>query len=809
MSAVLSHNHEANIASRGAVLHAVDPDRFGALALAGFEYALTAYHSDMQSKLLKSRGDEHLATYHVSHSGDTLKEAIGMYEEALRLRPAGHEYRAESLNDLGDALYYFGYHQGAEEKNTDRCIEVLREALHLRPPGHPARDRSLHNLARSLHFLLYKQRRDLGIMMECASLDREALQLRPPGHPERANSINNLANDLDRLVKHTGDTDMLAEMVSMRREVLRMWPLGHPLRDSVLENLGHALCVSFEHLGRSEHLAEALSMMREAAQLCPSGHPRRIWLLNNLAYALGLRSAYEGHSESLPEAITVYRLVLQLMSDNHPARAATLSNFAESLLESFRNSGDGNALNKAVSLLREAVSLQLPGADGYDDYLHNLAEALEARFDKDSDTTALSEAANLHRQALHYRPPGHSRRFASLECLARVLCKTESCSWPEALSYYQEALVVCPTGYSARALLLSGMSRCFLNSGSPLFSLSKGISCLSEAYADTLSHITGRLKSAISDLQQLEAAYAALPKGAFADTHAQDGERVLDLYHQVIGLLPYAANLGLDHGARLHAVVGSDEITRNAAARAVINGCFRQAIQMLEQGRGVFWTQTLHLHATTFDGIPEEDCQELQRMLRFLEHGARRLESSGQLTAQRERELEQRRQLNEAVQALISKIRGYSGLDRFLLPPAFDILFGSLPDGFVVIVNVSRLGHHALLLHRATGLETSLALKQFDTGFDCAQLREKLPRNMVLDHGHDSEDEARAMNISSGRKRPDFEDVLSRLWISIVHPIVDALGLHVSVILIAVINASNYAFPRKCKDVLGRGFGGA
>jgi hypothetical protein len=371
-------------------------------------------------------------------------------------------------------------------------------------------------------------------------------------------------------------------------------------------------------------------------------------------------------------------------------------------------------------------------------------------------------------------------------------------SGSEALSCYEEALQLCPIGHPGRRRLLSGMSKCFLDPSSPSFSLSKGISCLSQAYAIT-SNVSGRLKSAASDLQDLEVAYSASKTGSHAGTHTEDDERILNLYAQIIGLLPLAANFGLDHGARLQAVTGSDEIARNAAARAMIFGRFPQAVELLEQGRGVFWTQTLHLRTTTFDGVPENDCQELQRMLRLLERDARRVKNMEQTVAQRERELESRRQLNETVQALISKIRGYAGLDRFLLPPAFDALLGCLPDGFVALVNASKLGHHALLLHGPTGLATGLTLKPLRVGFDCAQLRAQLPRDVMSVSRQGSEDKRRAMRINCGKSR-GFEAVLSLLWITIVQPIFDALGLKVScTFIVASLRISDRSTPENAR----------
>jgi hypothetical protein len=144
-----------------------------------------------------------------------------------------------------------------------------------------------------------------------------------------------------------------------------------------------------------------------------------------------------------------------------------------------------------------------------------------------------------------------------------------------------------------------------------------------------------------------------------------------------------------------------------------------------------------------------------------------------------------------------------------LLPPAFDALLGSLPNGFVVIVNASKLGHHALLLHRATKLTTSLILKPSRADFDFATLRAQLPRDMMELSEDDSEIGNRAMRLDNGRFVDKVEEALSVLWIFIVQPVVQALGLHVSRPLIFSYVMSDRTLCRKRKAVLDHDSGGA
>jgi tetratricopeptide (TPR) repeat protein len=714
----------------------------------------------------------------VSHLEGTLEEVISMYEQLLALRPSGHARRRQTLSDLGDALWRFCFYHSLDKTRADCCIAMLREALHLCPPGRLLRDEALHNLARALYFITFEQFGDQHALADSVVLNREALTLRPPGHPSRDKTLGNLAATLRARFYDCGDFNLLEESVRMHREILRLRPHGHPMRDIALSNLALTLTTSFEQQGSFEAVTEAIALAREAVDLRPIGNPLRFQSLSNLAECLRFRFIYQGFSVCLAEAMELYREILHTMPEVHPDRSLMMMNYGDILFLVFQEHGDPGLLSEAIVVLRETLTLLPEGIHLHNMALHSLAGALLASSEQSGDMSLLSEAATLHQEALTLRPPGHPRRTESLDGLADLYCRIEPVSWKEAHTLYCEALRICPQGYPLRAQILSGMARCFLDAGSPFFDPVQGIAHLSEAYADRFTHITRRLRTASTDMRNVEAKYASVTLHMDEAALSQYDTLVLELYSQIIGILPLAANLGIDHKARLRAVVGTDRIARNAASRAVLVGRISMAIETLEEGRGVFWTQTLHLRTTAFKSVPRDDREELQRLLLLLDRATHGTETSEISAAQRERELESRRHLNEQAQSLIAKIRGYPGLNRFLLPSAFDAIFASLPDGFVVIVNTSEVAHHALILHRSTGLATNLVLDLPRARFEFAVLREKLPRDTTALHEQDRE-YSRAMHIDKGA-RDSFDYVLGLLWMYIVRPVINRLGLEVS-----------------------------
>jgi tetratricopeptide (TPR) repeat protein len=746
---------------------------------------LTKINSKEHANFLKALADSLKEHHAVSDKFDVIEEAILVYDQVLQLRPIGHKQHAEAVHDVGNVLLLFCLYHRIDATRARRCLLLLREALHWRPANHPLRDQSLYTLASALFYMNYDQGSgDLTALKECILLHREALQLRPGGHPERYKSLGQLATALHACFNHYGDVTFMVECIDMKREVLRLVQLGHRHRAGALENLASALMHFAVLDGRLEALAEAVSLFRESVALRPPGHPRHFCALDNLANSLHVRYELQDLPSALSESIALRREAYAELPGNHPEWSRVASNLAVSLIKNFRHQPDWSLIDEAITLLRRGVSLLPLGNAVRHTSLGNLADALMVKFSQYKDIECLREAAALYREALTLCPRGHLQRFEFLQSLGHLLTKPGCQSWSEALVLFREAVESCSVGHAGvRPSLVSNMSRCFLDPTSPFFDLPKGISCLSDGYANELSHVNQRLGHAVTDLQEVEAAFTEAAKGADVPTMLDHSRCILDLYTQVIGLLPRAANFGLDHKMRLQVLTGSDKIARNAAARALLVSSVVQAVEILEEGRGIFWSQTLRLRATGFDGIPNSDRAELLGLLRVLEHSARVADNFDHTVTQREEALERRRLLNKKVETVISRIRAYPEFTRFLLPPAFQGLLDGLPDGFVVIVNASQIAHHAMLLHKTTGLTVSLELEAPLKGFDFSALRARLPRDMGAQHERHNELRVRAMRLDSGRVN-SFEEVMSQLWTLIVQPVIRKLGLKVSFIVI-------------------------
>jgi hypothetical protein len=119
-----------------------------------------------------------------------------------------------------------------------------------------------------------------------------------------------------------------------------------------------------------------------------------------------------------------------------------------------------------------------------------------------------------------------------------------------------------------------------------------------------------------------------------------------------------------------------------------------RAVELLEQGRGVFWSQLTRLHSPLDDVIVSSLtgktlADEFMRLALLIRNA---FKSPGP----DQHELLCR--LNLKLQTVVTDIRALPGLSRFLLPSLFLDLQSAASEGPVIIVNASQYGCDALIV---------------------------------------------------------------------------------------------------------------
>jgi tetratricopeptide (TPR) repeat protein len=719
---------------------------------------------------------------------DLLTEAIYLHRQALDLRPPGHSEHLKSLSSLAIALRT-RYEKLCDIDSLTEAIDLLRQARDMHPPGHPDRPTSLRNLATAL-MMYFLQLGDIDTLEEAVDLHRQVLGLSPRGRPSYSMSLNNLASVLRIRFDHLGDISTLEEAIDLHRQALRLRPPGHPDRPDSLDQLAAALWTSFHELGITDILVEAVGLNRQALDLRPHGHTDRSVSLHNLAVALRTRFEQFGDNESLAEAVDLHRESLRLLPPGHSDYSHACHNLASALRSQFDQLGGTDTLAEAVNLHRQALSLRPPGHPFRPMSLVNLANTLKTRFEKFEDIDALTEAIFLSREALELRPHPHPGRPSVLTNLAGIL-STRFMKYGlvsdlnEGLDLAREGIRCCSIGHPTRMSLFFTIGVFLLRPGTHIYDFRAGIHHLREGLRGGTSSPRHSLRFVIDALRSVENAaqllseYTDTSEPSPTDPSSIDrDDMILELYIMAIRLLPRAAGLELDDEDRLRELSAAEPVSRDGAARAIQAGRLAEAVEMLEEGRGVFWSQALRLRATNLDGLSAQDAQELSRLFRAL--GAENGHDESMTAVHRERRAEERRRLSDAAEALIADVRSRPDMGRFLLPPAFNTLMQSLPEtGFVIMLVASELGYHALVISRCQTRTQSIVLVPPKGGSFSKAFCTALPRDASLETDLSL---SRPLGISGRRNRTPpqaFEEVLAQLWILVVKPVIDVLDLKV------------------------------
>ena len=675
-----------------------------------------------------------------------LEEAIVLGREALHLNPRGYPDRSMSLNNLAARLYIRHNGLGAME-DLDEGFVLSREALDLRPQGHPDRSESLNDLAVYLT-TRYFQLGAMEDLNEGIVLGREALDLRPQGHPDRSESLRNLSYHLSTRYNQLGAMEDVDEAILLARKALDLCPHGHPDRPISLDSFALDLFNRYNRLGAMEDLDEAILLDRKALDLFPQGHPVRSTSLNNLALYLSTRYNQLGATEDLDEAILLARKSLDLFPQGRPGRATCLNNLALHLSARYNQLGAMEDLDEAILLAREALDIFTQGHPLRSTSLNNLALYMSLRYNQLGAMEDLDEAILLARKALDLCPQEHPDRSTPLNGLAQHLSiRSDKLGaiedLDEAILLARKALDLCLQGHCGWLRSLGNLAR----------------------------HLCIRFTRSkqLQDKEELFSLYAQLvnvPQIVFSFdlSAARAWIRVAEDFQHPTILLAYETYLRLliQHLAALpslprHLVI-LKSLTSSLAVDA-FSACLREraparAVELLEQGRGVFWGQLTRLYSPLEDVIGSSpEGKKLADEFTWLALLIRNVLNSTS-TDQHERLCH----LNFDLQRVVFNVRRLPGLSRFLLPSLFSDLQRSASGGPVIIVNASKYSCDALIVF-----------------LDRDPVH--IPLRITQKNAQDLSKEFHTLTVRATRAdvTKELAFFLRKLWDEIVSPIVDCL----------------------------------
>ena len=261
-------------------------------------------------------------------------------------------------------------------------------------------------------------------------------------------------------------------------------------------------------------------------------------------------------------------------------------------------------------------------------------------------------------------------------------------------------------------------------------------------------------------------------------------ESAAEGYTAAIELLPLVAWHGLDQATREHHLREWAGLASDAAAAAVVAGRPARAVELLEAGRSMLWTQALHLRQDL--AAVQQRAPDLAAVLEASRTVLNKPSSSmpgapdmpgdvDQGQAAELRMLEERRRAAGDWDAAVDQIRQIQGFEHFLRPVPFTDLRVAAAEGPVVMVNISRHGSHALILTPAAGPDPGPAVLAVD--LPAAPMDTVTGRaNTLLGALYRAGDPAADWQVKEADRHAVF-GALAWCWQAITEPVLAALGL--------------------------------
>jgi hypothetical protein len=683
------------------------------------------------------------ARFETTGNGADLDAAIDAAERATRLTPPGQQDRARYLSGLGHALRE-RFRLAGDVADLNAAVDAGQQAVAITAHGYVDRAWFLSDTGTSLlaRFELTGDESDLGAAVDAG---RQAVDLTPAGHLNRPNYLSNLANALQARFGLTGDIADLNAAIEAGRQAVDLTPDGHASLALYLSNLANTLRVRAEHTQNVADPGDAVDACGRAVDLTPTGHPNRPRYLSNLGNALQARFELTEDIADLNAAVEAGRQAVALASPGHPDLVPYLVNLANALIGRFVQTANAADLNAAVEAGQRTVALTPAGRPNLAMNLSNLAVSLRARYEQAGDTADLDTAIDHWRQAVALTPPGHP-------------------NLPLYLSNQADALNL-------------RYERTKDNRD-----LDTALGCWQRACAIPVGVPGIRLAAA----QNL----AVTASDAGRTREGAEG------FAQAVALLPEVAWQRMDRASRERQLAHWYGLAASAAACAIADNRADLAVELLEQGRSVLWSQALALRG------------DLSRLVSIAPHLAERLSvvragldaplsgSSASLAgiqwnvqerASDDRHvahaIDRRMALAREWDDLVQQVQEVKGFEDFLRTPRLEHLLPSGEAGPVVIVNVSPWRCDALIVTTAGVKVENLA--GLTSEAVTAQARRYLDGLLRMEGAAHASSQSRrgtgSSELSLHTARDHHEQILSEvtawLWDQIAGPVLAALDI--------------------------------
>lgn len=641
-------------------------------------------------------------------------------------------------------------------------------------------------------------------------VEQAALKLVPDMHSSQPTRLNNLGSSLEMRFERLGELDDLERAIESYRRAVELNSEGPPCQchSLPLSNLGGALRARFVRLGKLEDLEHAIAALHRADELTDDGNVNKPVVLNNLGGLLCDRFQCLGEFDDLVHAIAKHWRVVQLTPKGHPVMPDYWNNLGVSLLTCFVHVGKLNDLEDAIVALRYAIELTSDDHPNQPSQLGNLGCSLYYRFKRLEKPEDIEHAITAQLQAIVLTPNRHPYKPVGLHILGSFLRDRfehlgKLVDLQNANAAQRRGIDMTPDGHSEKSTWLVGLgitlaAQLKVQKREPIFD---------EALSSFMNAITQPNGSHSERFKAAEWAMGLLIMHREFNTH----QRFALLHSRIIDIIPEIVWLGQSNKRRFEESRKLGRLVNFAVTAAICAEALSQAIEWLEAGRALIWSQVLSLRGP-LDDLDKQHSDlahalrgahaQLQSSVGTLSHNPSVPLTLNQCHYSLTIDTAADRHRGLAIQYgnVLADVRRRAGFEDFMRPKKFAAFMPSSSmslNGPVVFINVDRNCCNALILS-PEGNKTVIFLEEL-TLEKAERLRSGwqsyLRENGVLERAM-----AKAQGRANSRGKNGAIGILGRIWRWIVQPILQALGFETLVRHISTSTKWKPCTDRVCRD---------
>ncbi|MFE6891499.1 CHAT domain-containing protein [Streptomyces sp. NPDC057694] len=671
---------------------------------------------------------------------EKLDEVIELLGGTVEAYPPDHEYRVGDLSNLSLALHMRYFRRG-DPADLGRAERTARAAVRATATWDPRLSIRLDNLSAALQYRA-RYTDDLSAWAEAVRLSERAVRRTSSDDQLRPMLEERLATARIGRYELTGDQDELDRAVEELERVVAGTPRTDRRLPGRMCRLGRAHHVRF-FIGRDPRpLHRAVELLTKGADSTPPNSPDLAPCLVDLSRALLSRFHETGETRDLDDALAMAERAVQAGpgADAGPGglarRAEYLHVFGQALFAASEHTHDRSFLDRAVDAFRAAVATRaadprLPDSPGASAHIASLGEALVARSSgtpgevtpfgltdlahdaarlqwqrmRESGTAPdpavladITEAYEYRLRAVERSAPHHpdlGGHLLGLSSLAYSLFhlhgRREDAD--RALELGERAVRVTPPRHPRRADALLLLAALLAELGGAA-ETERALALWQGLLTDPATAPSARASAAA------RAAREECRGGAWA--------AAVELYAQALDVLPSLVTPAQDTRAQEELLTRWSGLAGEAASCAIAAGDPDRAVELLEQGRGVLWSQLLD--SRTELGALHDVRPDLAERLTSVERELNAPYEAGAAEQWWGRIADRRPTLAAEREDLVARIRAVPGFAGFRRPAGIGELRRAAADGPVVLVVSSQWRTDALIVSTTATLPVPLSV---------------------------------------------------------------------------------------------------